>query len=183
MNEIFHPFPKLEEVASDILCCKFLTPAGVDLIMSCVGAVGDWSPDRRDKDYFTQDIHFNKDLPDLYDMVKEHLEREIYPLASQFWSIPDFLVKDLFAIRYTLDTQTSLKTHHDSSFITGSVKLNQGYEGANLFFPRKNFQNNQIEVGDLLLWPGNITHLHGCSTLLEGEKYALTIWTEECLEL
>lgn len=183
MNEIFHPFPKLEEVGPDILCCKFLTPEGIDLIMNCIGAVNKWSANHRDKDYFTQDMHFKKDLPDLYDMITEYLEREIYPLASEFWDIPDFVVKELFAIRYTLDTQTSLDTHHDSSFITGSVKLNQGYLGAELYFPRKIFNNANVEVGDLLLWPGNITHLHGCSRLVEGEKYALTIWTEECLEL
>lgn len=183
MNEIFYPFPKLEEVAPDILHCQFLTPAGLDLVMSCIGSVNKWSSNHRDQDYFTQDMHFRQELPDLYDMITEYLEKEIYPLASTFWSIPDFVVKDLFAIRYTEDTQTSLACHHDTSFITGSVKLNESYKGAELYFPRKGFRNTEISMGDLLLWPGNITHLHGCSELLEGEKYSLTIWTKECLEL
>ena len=179
MNEIFYPFPKLEEVAPDILHCKFLTPAGVDLVMSCIGSVNKFTPNHRDKYYFTQDMDFNLDLPDLYELLKEHLEREIYPLAADFWWIGEFVVKNLFAVRYTMDTQTNLDLHHDASYITGSVKLNDSYKGAELYFPKKDFRNTDIAMGDLLLWPGDITHLHGCSELLEGEKYALTIWTTE----
>ena len=82
-----------------------------------------------------------------------------------------------------MDTQKSLPPHHDDSFITGSVKLNSNYDGAEVLFPRKNFTNRHIEVGDLLLWPGNITHLHESTELISGEKYSLTIWTDECSEL
>jgi len=151
--------------------------------MYCIESQGVWTSNHKDRDYSTQDLHLNECLPDLHSMFVEYLEKEIYPLASDFWDIPEFVVKDIFVVKYTLDTQTSLKPHHDSSFITGSVKLNDGYEGALLNFPRKDFTNEGIEVGDLLLWPGNITHRHECTRLLRGEKYSLTIWSDECLEL
>lgn len=183
MNEIFYPHPVLEEVGSDILCCKFLTPEGVDLLLTSVIYNDQWTSNHRDRDYFTQDLHFNTALPDLFDLLKEHLHNEVYPLASDFWDIPEFVLKSLFAVRYTMDTQRSLPPHHDDSFITGSVKLNNNYDGAELLFPRKNFTNRYIEVGDLLLWPGNITHRHESTELISGEKYSLTIWTDECLEL
>jgi len=170
-------------VGSDILCCKFLTQEGVDILMYCIESQGEWTSNHKDRDYSTQDMHLNVCLPDLHSMFVEYLEKEIYPLASHFWDIPEFVVKDIFVVKYTLDTQTSLKPHHDSSFITGSVKLNDGYEGALLNFPRKKFTNKDIEVGDLLLWPGNITHRHESTSLLKGEKYSLTIWSDECLEL
>jgi len=183
LNELFHPHPRVEEVGSDILCCKFLTEEAVDMLLCCIQEQGDWTSNHRDPDYFTQDLHLKQSLPDFYDILVDYLHKEIYPLASDFWDIPEFVVKDFFAVRYTLDTQTSLKPHHDSSFITGSVKLNDDYEGALLNFPRKKFTNKDIAIGDLLLWPGNITHRHECTPLLKGEKYSLTIWTEECLEL
>lgn len=153
------------------------------MLLTSIVCNNEWTSNHRDKDYFTQDLHFEKSLPDLFDLLKEHLHTNIYPLASEFWQIPDFTLKDLFAVRYTMDTQRSLPTHHDDSFITGSVKLNNTYEGAELVFPRKDFTNKSIEVGDLLLWPGNITHLHKSTELISGDKYSLTIWTEECLEL
>jgi len=183
LNELFHPRPQIKEVGSDILCCEFLTDEGIDMLLSCIKDTDEWTSNYRDPDYFTQDLHFKTSLPGFYEILKDYLESEIHPLASAFWGVPDFKVKDLFAVRYTLDTQTSLKLHHDSSFITGSVKLNSDYTGALLNFPRKKFTNENIKVGSLLLWPGNITHQHECTSLLEGEKYSLTIWTDECLEL
>jgi hypothetical protein len=60
--------------------------------------------------------------------------------------------------------------------------LNNNYEGAALYFPEKKFTNEDIEVGDILIWPGQITHRHGCKELKSGAKYALTIWTKECTE-
>lgn len=182
LNEIFYEHPQLKEVGSDILCCKFLTPKGVEMLITCIEASGEWTSNHRDKEYFTQDLHLKTNFPDLYEILQEHLETEIYPLAQEFWEIHDFEVVNMFVVRYTLDTQTNLKAHHDTSFITGSVKLNDNYEGAILNFPKKGYDNQQVAVGDLLLWPGNITHLHECTELVQGKKYALTIWTEECTE-
>lgn len=183
LNEIFYEKPVLKEVGSDILCCKFLTSEGVDLLLTSAIYNDEWTSNHRDKEYFTQDLHFKTSLPDLFEIVNNQLEEYIYPLASEFWQIAEFTTKNLFAVRYTMDTQKSLPPHHDDSFITGSVKLNDTYEGAELVFPRKSFSNKDIEVGDLLLWPGNITHLHESTELISGKKYSLTIWTDECSEL
>ncbi len=180
LNEIFYPFPVLEEVGEDILKCQFLTPEGVRLLISCIESGGKWTSNYRDEEYFTQDLHLKSNFPDLYAVLEEHLENEIYPLAQEFWQVSPFEVLNMFVVRYTMDTQTSLRPHHDTSFITGSVKLNDEYEGALLNFPRKNYNNEDVDVGDLLLWPGNITHLHECKELTAGKKYALTVWTAEC---
>lgn len=181
-EEMFYRVPGLTLVGPDILLCKFLTPSGCEYIRACLEGAPSWTPNARDEDYFTQDIHLYKTMPDLYDMLKEQLDSVILPAAVEYWQCSSVDVKSLFAVRYTLDTQTSLKVHHDDSFITGSVKINNDYEGAELFFPYKNFTNTDVEVGDILIWPGQITHRHGCSELTSGSKYALTIWTKECTE-
>ena len=69
--------------------------------------------------------------------------------------------------------------HHDDSYITGSIKLNNDYTGAELLFPRQKFSNKDVQVGDLLLFPGEVTHPHKCAPLKSGEKYSLTMWTKD----
>ena len=79
---------------------------------------------------------------------------------------------------YSTDSQTKLALHHDSSHVTGSVKLNKNYKGGELFFPRQGVSNADIPVGKLLLFPGQVTHPHECVELTEGTKYSLTIWSQ-----
>lgn len=99
------------------------------------------------------------------------------PLISSYWDSKVYGIRDLFAIKYSLDTQTSLGAHHDHSLVSGSLKLNDDYEGGQLYFKRQAIDNTRLQVGDLLLWPGQVTHLHESKELLSGEKYALTLWT------
>lgn len=178
-EEAFYPEVYLMEVGPDILHTKFMTPAFVEYILLLCTELNTWAPNKRDIKYATQDIHFSRELPALQEIIEDQLNKVVWPKVAEWWSIPSFEVSDLFAIRYTLDTQTCLKLHHDDSFITGSVKLNNDYKGAELVFPKKNFSNKNIEVGDLIIWPSNITHLHCSTELLEGEKYSLTIWTRQ----
>ena len=57
-----------------------------------------------------------------------------------------------------------------------SIKLNNGYTGADLVFPRQAFDNSAVAVGDMQVWPSLVTHPHETSQLEHGIKYALTVW-------
>ena len=83
----------------------------------------------------------------------------------------------IFAIKYSMEGQRHLPIHRDESYVSGSIKLNNEYKGADLTFPEQGFTNKDLEVGDLLMWPGSLTHPHGSDYLLEGTKYSATIWT------
>jgi predicted 2-oxoglutarate/Fe(II)-dependent dioxygenase YbiX len=86
-------------------------------------------------------------------------------------------VRDAFVMKYTPDTQNKLALHHDASLVTGSIKLNEEYEGGSLVFPRHNTSNDETEVGRCILFPGQVTHGHQCEEITKGTKYSLTIWT------
>lgn len=86
-------------------------------------------------------------------------------------------LRDAFVMRYALDTQVSLNLHHDASLVTGSIKLNDDYEGADLIYPRQGISNKDIPVGKMILFPGQVTHGHECLPLKQGVKYSLTIWS------
>jgi len=113
-----------------------------------------------------------------FEALERHWEKNIYPITHQFWK-PTLMygLRDAFVMRYCLETQKSLNHHCDASMITGSVKLNDNYEGADLVFPRQNISNKDIDVGKCILFPGMVTHGHMCEELTSGVKYSLTMWT------
>ena len=86
-------------------------------------------------------------------------------------------MRDAFTMRYSMDTQTELGLHTDASLFTGSVKLNDNYAGAELVFPRQEFTNKNVKVGQCILFPSMVTHGHKVLPLRGGKKYSLTMWT------
>jgi predicted 2-oxoglutarate/Fe(II)-dependent dioxygenase YbiX len=62
--------------------------------------------------------------------------------------------------------------------VSASVRLNDGYEGGALEFPRHRFTNAEVPVGALLAWPSFVTHPHRSAPVRHGVKYSLTIWFE-----
>jgi hypothetical protein len=117
--------------------------------------------------------------PRLFEMVQEDFGSRIWPQLQMVWPYVDYYgLRDAFVIRYAADEQESLRIHHDVAQISGSIKLNDGYTGADLVFPRQAFDNSAVGVGEMLVWPSLVTHPHETAQLREGVKYALTVWFE-----
>lgn len=113
-----------------------------------------------------------------FDYFQRRWKEVVKPICEKYWTgIKLEGIRDLFAIKYTMDTQRSLTRHHDHSLISGSIKLNDEYEGGELSFPRYGIDNSACEIGDIILWPGQVTHQHESKELISGEKYSLTLWT------
>jgi predicted 2-oxoglutarate/Fe(II)-dependent dioxygenase YbiX len=66
--------------------------------------------------------------------------------------------------------------HHDVGQVSLSLKLNSGYEGGVLTFPRQGFDNTGMGVGEAVVWPSLVTHPHQAGAVTRGVKYGLTIW-------
>ena len=183
MNELFHRSQEPEEVARDIIKFKFLTPEGCSIVLTALKAVGGWKPWKHDPVYYTQDIVVKDELPDLYNMLNAKIQNDIYPKVAEFYGVDTYFeIHKMFAIKYSLDTQKSLGLHHDESYISASVKLNEDYDGGILEFPRQEYDNTNIDIGDIILWPGDLTHPHRCTELKSNEKHALTIWSKACTD-
>ena len=115
----------------------------------------------------------------LWDELEEHWNKHIYPIVSEFWN-PCHMwgMRDAFLIKYEMDKQRDLPLHNDASLVTGSVKLNDDYEGGVLEFPRQKLSNKDIPIGKCILFPGQVTHGHLSTPITEGTKYSLTIWSQ-----
>ena len=86
-------------------------------------------------------------------------------------------LRDAFTMKYSMATQKELGFHTDASLVTGSVKLNDDFEGAELIFPHQDFSNINVPKGKCILFPSAVTHGHKVPELISGVKYSLTMWT------
>ena len=115
---------------------------------------------------------------DLWDSLEKHWMKTVYDIVWEFWNpCHMYGLRDAFIIKYEMDKQRSLRLHNDASLVTGSVKLNDDYEGGILEFPRQKISNKDIPIGKCILFPGQVTHGHTSTELLSGIKYSLTIWS------
>jgi hypothetical protein len=117
--------------------------------------------------------------PRLYQATQDDLGSRIWPQLREVWPLIDYHgLRDVFVIRYARGEQEELRRHHDVAQVSASVKLDDGYVGADLRFPRQNIDNREVPVGALLAWPSLVTHPHETTPLVEGVKHGLTIWFE-----
>ena len=114
----------------------------------------------------------------LWEDLERHWISSIRDIVYKHWN-PCHLygLRDAFIIKYEMDKQRELRLHNDASLVTGSVKLNDDYEGGILEFPRQGITNEDIPVGKCILFPGQVTHAHTSTELQSGIKYSLTIWS------
>ena len=177
VEESFPQFINPTPLGKDFIRFDFLTPDFCDYIIQAAENQ-DWSSNRFDA-YKTQDVYLEESMKGLYDTINLHLEERIWPSVIKYWDIDPIKTATAFVLKYSMESQKSLHLHHDESHISGSVKLNEAYEGAVLKFPRQDFTNEELKVGQLLCWPSKITHPHLSTELRSGTKYSLTIWTQE----
>ena len=164
-----------EEVAKDILVTDFLTENQCKFLIDKSESRGNWGAMEGDK-FPAQEIRL-KDLG-LWHEYERLWHEKLGKISEKFWPpMEHYGLRDAFTMRYATDTQTSLALHTDASLVTGSVKLNSNYEGAELIFPRQDFSNIKVKNGQCILFPAQVTHGHHVNELKSGVKYSLTMWT------
>lgn len=176
-KQLFYtPTKDYEVLEKDMLLIDFMTPAQCKQMIEIAESHGDWKSLPNDTAP-AQEIRL-KEI-NLYKALELHWEAHVKPVIENYWHpLLVYGVRDAFMLRYSTDTQSKLKLHHDASHVTGSVKLNNDYKGGELSFPRQAINNADIPIGKLLLFPGQVTHPHECLDLKEGTKYSLTIWSQ-----
>jgi GR25 family glycosyltransferase involved in LPS biosynthesis len=166
---------KYDIIEKDMLVVDFMTQSQCEDLIDIADRHGGWGSLSYDK-FPAQEIRM-KELG-FWDELEKHWIKHIYPIVEKYWSpIEMYGLRDAFVMRYAMDTQVSLAHHHDASLVTGSVKLNDDYEGAELVYHRQKISNKDIAVGRCILFPGMVTHGHECLPLKSGVKYSLTMWT------
>lgn len=169
---------ELRIVGDELVATPFWTPGFCAAIVRAAHAAGGFAA-HDDDPVPSHDCSLAVVSPRLYEAVQDDLGARVWPLLRTVWPAIDYHgLRDAFVIRYALGEQDHLRLHHDVAQVSASVKLDDGYEGAQLEFPRQSFDNAGLAVGELLAWPSLVTHPHRTAPLRRGTKHALTIWFE-----
>ena len=174
----FHT-PAYYKISDEMLVVPFMTKEQCRELIEIAEARGDWQSLSYDK-FPAMEIRTSLLSQRWHQSFEEHWNGPLKEIIEEYWHpIMMYGLRDSFVMRYTMDTQRNLALHHDASLVTGSVKLNDDYEGAELVFPRQKVGNKDIPVGHMILFPGQVTHGHRCEDLQSGVKYSLTFWTKQ----
>ena len=85
--------------------------------------------------------------PMLYRAVEHDIGARVWPRLQQCWPLIEYRgLRDAFVIRYQPGEQESLHLHQDIAQVSATVRLNDGYAGAELTFPRQGYDNRDQPV-------------------------------------
>lgn len=165
-----------EELAPEILVTDFLSDVQCQYLINKSEISGNWGQMEGDK-FPAQEIRLKK--LGLWHEYERLWHEKLAKIAMEHWKPYLHIgLRDAFTMKYSMQTQKALGFHTDASLVTGSVKLNEDYEGAELIFPRQNFSNINVKQGRCILFPSDVTHGHYVTELQSGTKYSLTMWTQ-----
>jgi hypothetical protein len=167
----------IAEAGPDLYLLPFWTPRMCAAVVRAAELIG-FEPDPDDP-VPGHEVSLAAISPALYAAVERDVGMRIWPQLQQVWPLIEYSgLRDAFVIRYRAGEQESLRIHQDIAQVSATVRLNGGYDGAALSFPRQDFDNTDQPVGSLLAWPSLVTHPHEAAALRSGVKYGLTIWCE-----
>lgn len=165
-----------EVIGPDMLLIDFMNEEQCKELIRKGDENGSWAPHYADN-YPSHDIHI-KLIPGLWEEMERYWARTVAKVINGLWKpSTHYHLRKAFLMKYSEDTQKTLGFHNDVSLVTGSVKLNDDYEGGTLHWPRFGIDNKDIPVGKMILFPGQLTHGHYVSELTAGTKYSMTFWT------
>jgi hypothetical protein len=165
-------------IGPELLVVPFWKPDFCAAIVRAAEAVGAFEP-QPDDPVPGHEVSLAIISPKLFAAVEVDLGERLWPVLQKEWPYIDYYgVRDVFVIKYSMGVQEHLRMHHDVAQVSASIKLNDGFEGGELNFPRQGVTNQSLKIGELVAWPSLVTHPHEGLPLRGGVKYALTIWFE-----
>lgn len=163
--------------APEILVVPLWTEEFCGSVIRAAEAAGVWSSDADDPVPGVE-VSLYALSPRLVGLLEEDLAARVWPQLQAHWGeVAVTPVHDAFVVRYEPGGDSAgLGLHHDVAQVSASVRLNDGYEGGALAFPRQDWDTAGIPVGHLVAWPSLVTHPHRADPVSRGVKYGLTIW-------
>jgi hypothetical protein len=167
----------LKEVGSELLEIDFMDAAECARLIEKAERYGNWESMYGDK-FPGQEMRIRSLDINLFEKLEQHFKEQINPVIEKhWWPLQMYGLRDAFIIKYSPETQKSLRCHHDASLVSTITYLNSDYTGGDTYFPRQKFSTAGTDIGKMILWPGQVTHGHEGREVTSGTKYALVIWT------
>ena len=168
----------ISKVSDEMFAMSCWTPDFCAALIRAAELTGTFEPDLNDP-VPGHEVSLAVISPKLFNAVELDFGIRIWPDLQRQWPLIDYRgIQDVFVIKYEVGQQEELRMHHDGAQVSASIKLNDDYQGAELEFPRQNFSNRDMKVGQMLAWPSMVTHPHRSAPITRGIKYSATVWFE-----
>lgn len=159
---------------SNIFEFPLFTQLFCDELIAMAEAENKWTEGRHEF-YPTNDVLLQElGLGDIYKRVIREI---VTPLATHIWKLEGAWLtnpsEETFMIKYSMDKQGHLSLHHDHSYFTCGVRLNDEFEGGGTYFPKYGVCVTPKRNGNAFLHPGAITHKHGARPIHAGIRYII----------
>jgi hypothetical protein len=141
-------------VAPDIVVTGFWTTGFCASIIRAAESAGAWiSPPEGPG--LRSEISVEALSPQLIARMEEDLETRILPPALAGWpGVTAAGLQYAVVVRNEAgEAATGLDSSAEVGQISGAVRLNDGYDGGGLLFPRQQWDNQEAPIGSLALWP------------------------------
>ena len=174
--------PRSWDLGNDIWAIEFWKPEFCNILIQIAENVEGGFQSQPGDPVYGQEVRISRISDLFYKNYCEHWKRVISPFLDSKFGLPSeqWFVgwKVPFIIKYSMEGQRALRPHADDSLVTGTIKLNNDYEGGELVFPRQQVSGKDIPVGVMILAPSMISHVHYSSELMSGTKYSFVSWTK-----
>ena len=168
----------IKRVAEEIFALSCWTPKFCDALIRAAELTGAFEINPNDP-VPGHEVSLAVISPQLFNAVEVDFGLRIWSQLQQQWPLIDYHgIQDVFVIKYEVAQQEELRMHHDVAQVSASIKLNNDYHGAELEFPRQNFSNREMKIGQMVAWPSLVTHPHRSAPIVSGVKYSATVWFE-----
>jgi glycosyl transferase family 25 len=159
---------------SNIFEFPLFTQLFCDELIAMAESENKWTEGRHEF-YPTNDVLL-KELG-LGDIYKRVIKEIVTPLATHIWKLEGAWLanptEETFMIKYSMDKQGHLSLHHDFSYFTCGVRLNDEFEGGGTYFPKYGVCVTPKRNGNAFIHPGAITHKHGARPIHAGIRYII----------
>ena len=105
------------------------------------------------------------------------LTQFVYPIYTWFWELEsdysDKFTSQNHVLKSTTETTENLGIHYSNSELVLNIKLNNNFKGGDIYMPRYKISISPKKIGNVICYPGGITHKYGNRPVEEGTQYTL----------
>jgi hypothetical protein len=166
---------QLQEIAQDIWTVPFFSKTMCQEIVDLLEGQYQKEFVIKEEDYFpTPELEVENFDTVLMNATEQYYLDTIRNTLSDIYSIPSTPISAQYISKIcSLDEYFDI--HHDLAKFAMTIKLNDNFEGGDLYFPRQNFSAKNIPIGNILIWPGQVTHPYTVKPVTKGNRYAYNL--------
>jgi hypothetical protein len=159
---------------SSIYVVKFLRPEYCEALVRVAEKYGDW--DSKSKGDYGKGMTLPLDfIPILEKQYSDAVKKYLFPIAENLF--PTFKPThhdEVYILRYRADRgkQNKMDPHYDGEPLACILTLNRDFRGGGTIYPKFNY-TALANPGEMMLYPGGLSHLHGGKQITAGRRYAL----------